>query len=516
MSMRPPDRRPLAVLRWAGFVAVAAWAVMTRRALRALRGPIVRLRQVVRLQLDGDATARADENDGGPEVRDLAVALNELVSAQADALRLQQVALDVETAFRNASGVDETVRVLCRTLGPALGARRLLVDTLYHGGKLTRSAQWHADDLDDLPAVTDALSAQLGEVLDQLWNMSRRLLIDDLTTAEVGEQSWIARFRLETGARSVMMVPVGLGSRVIGTIKVLTDDEPRRWTSMEAAVVQQIAAFLARAITLAEAEVQHAEYIAGLEELDRQKTDFLSTISHELRTPLTSIAGYVELLLDGAAGEVGADQRAMLAVIERNTLRLAGLIEDLLVINRIEYGALELAASEVSLGALLRHTVEELRPVIDKLDLDFQVEISTEAAVVVGDSGYLQRVLANVVSNALKFTPSGTVRVVYAVDAAAGEVTVTCRDTGIGIPQADLKHLFTRFFRASNAISHAIPGSGLGLPIVKTIVEMHHGQLAVDSVEGVGTTVTMRFPASVAGSAAGAGGDVAATPAGDR
>ena len=165
--------------------------------------------------------------------------------------------------------------------------------------------------------------------------------------------------------------------------------------------------------------------------------------------------------------------------------------------------------------ALLRHTVEELRPVIDKLDLDFQVEISTEAAVVVGDSGYLQRVLANVVSNAPKFTPSGTVRVVYAVDTAAREVTVTCQDTGIGIPKADLKHLFTRFFRASNAISHAIPGSGLGLAIVKTIVELHHGQLTVDSVEGVGTTVAMRFPASIGGSSAGTG-DAAATSAGDR
>jgi signal transduction histidine kinase len=106
----------------------------------------------------------------------------------------------------------------------------------------------------------------------------------------------------------------------------------------------------------------------------------------------------------------------------------------------------------------------------------------------------------NILSNAIKFTPAeGTVRLSCQVDPAAEEVVVTCQDTGIGIPEADLVHLFTRFFRASNAASQAIPGTGLGLAIVQAIVEIHDGRLTLDSVEGKGTTITMRFPRAGSG-----------------
>ncbi|HEX5407892.1 MAG TPA: ATP-binding protein [Pseudonocardiaceae bacterium] len=504
------------------FVAfISAFTVVTtiflaRRISRSLTVPITELQHVVRLQRDGDTVVRADEAHGAVEVRDLAGVFNvltdrnnELVRAQADALRLQEVALDVETALRRASGVDETVQMLCSTLGPALNARRVLVDTLYHSGKIIRSGQWHSPDLDDLPEISDELSVHLSRSLDHLWHTSGRLLLGDLTACDDSDQQWISLFRRETGAESLLMVPVGLGARVIGTIKVLYD-EPRDWSSTEATTVQQIAAFLARAITQAESEAQQADYVVRLEQLDTQKTDFLSTVSHELRTPLTSIIGYVELLMDGAGGDVNADQERMLVVIERNTIRLRGLIEDLLVLNRIESGGLSLVTTAVSFPELIVQTVEELRPISDRTDVQVTVDIADDGATVVGDPAYLQRILVNVVSNAIKFTSTeGSVRISCAIDPDTDHVTVTCQDTGIGIPEGDMEHLFNRFFRASNATAHAIPGTGLGLAIVRTITELHHGQLALESIEGVGTTVTLRFP-----SAGGTAGRPRACPVG--
>jgi two-component system, OmpR family, phosphate regulon sensor histidine kinase PhoR len=126
------------------------------------------------------------------------------------------------------------------------------------------------------------------------------------------------------------------------------------------------------------------------------------------------------------------------------------------------------------------------------------VDVTDDPGPVIGDRAQLQRSLVNIVSNAIKFTPGGGIVTLTCQTDPGGEVVITCQDTGIGIPKADLEHLFTRFFRASNATGLAIPGTGLGLAIVAAIVAVHHGELALDSVEGVGTTVTMRFPLATA------------------
>jgi signal transduction histidine kinase len=190
----------------------------------------------------------------------------------------------------------------------------------------------------------------------------------------------------------------------------------------------------------------------------------------------------------------------MLGIIERNTARLRGLIEDLLVLNRIESAGLIPGDSDVSVREVVRQTVEELLPVAGKSSVGLHLATDEDPATVTGDRAQLQRALVNIVSNAIKFTPSeGTVRVSCRVDPVADEVVVTCQDTGIGIPQADLEHLFTRFFRASNAARQAIPGTGLGLAIVQAIVELHHGRLALTSAEGEGTTVVLRFPLARSG-----------------
>ena len=239
-----------------------------------------------------------------------------------------------------------------------------------------------------------------------------------------------------------------------------------------------------------------AEQNERLRELDRLKDEFIALVSHELRTPLTSIHGYLELVLDGGAGELGPEQQRFLSVVERNTKRLMQLVGDLLFMAQVEAGKLALDLEEVDLKEVLAECLEAAKPVAD----DRQVELVTDLAEtpsMLGDRSRLAQVLDNLISNALKFTPaSGSVSV--RVSHTGRDAVVEVADTGVGIPTEEQDRLFERFFRSSNATEQAIPGSGLGLTIAKTIIERHEGSIEIESAEGKGTTVRVRLPLGAA------------------
>jgi signal transduction histidine kinase len=229
-----------------------------------------------------------------------------------------------------------------------------------------------------------------------------------------------------------------------------------------------------------------------LRELDRLKDEFLSLVSHELRTPLTSIRGYLDLVLDGEAGEINPEQRRFLEAVERNSGRLLRLVGDLLFVAQADAGRLSLERASVDLSELAAHCVEEAAPAATEKSVSL-VLLAQPVPSLVGDRGRLAQVLDNLVSNALKFTPEGgTVQVRTQAD--GDHVMLEVEDTGIGIPAADQPRLFERFFRSAVAEDQAIPGTGLGLAIVKAIVEAHSGQISISSREGVGTTFRVVLP----------------------
>jgi signal transduction histidine kinase len=229
-----------------------------------------------------------------------------------------------------------------------------------------------------------------------------------------------------------------------------------------------------------------------LRELDRLKDEFLSLVSHELRTPLTSIRGYLDLVLDGEAGEINPEQRRFLEAVERNSGRLLRLVGDLLFVAQADAGRLSLERASVDLSELAAHCVEEAAPAATEKSVSL-VLLAQPVPSLVGDRGRLAQVLDNLVSNALKFTPEGgTVQVRTQAD--GDQVMLEVEDTGIGIPAADQPRLFERFFRSAVAEDQAIPGTGLGLAIVKAIVEAHSGQISISSREGVGTTFRVVLP----------------------
>ena len=239
-----------------------------------------------------------------------------------------------------------------------------------------------------------------------------------------------------------------------------------------------------------------AEQNERLRELDRLKDEFIALVSHELRTPLTSIHGYLELLLDGGAGELAPEQERFLTVVERNSKRLMQLVGDLLFMAQVEAGKLALDLEEVDLSEVLGECLEAAKPAADDKEIELVTEIA-ETPSMLGDRSRLGQVLDNLISNALKFTPRGG-RVAVRVSRDGRNAVVEIADTGVGIPQADQDRLFERFFRSSNATERAIPGTGLGLTIAKTIVERHEGSIEIESSEGAGTKVRVTLPVGAA------------------
>lgn len=247
---------------------------------------------------------------------------------------------------------------------------------------------------------------------------------------------------------------------------------------------------------LRDAYAREQEVVEELRGLDRIKTDFVANVSHELRTPLTSISGYLELLVDGVAGELTDDQREMTSIIQRNTGRLLRLVEDILTVGKIDSGQFQPSVEPTELGAAVEAVVKSVEPTAIKKGITLVRQVGPDPILVQADPNQLDRALLNVLSNAVKFTRAAG-SVVVRVRRVGAEARITVADTGIGIAQDELPRLFSRFFRSSLAIEHEIQGTGLGLAIVKHIVERHGGDISVASRPGEGTMVTIVLPAGL-------------------
>ena len=230
-----------------------------------------------------------------------------------------------------------------------------------------------------------------------------------------------------------------------------------------------------------------------LTELDRIKSDLVSTVSHELRTPLTTLVGHVEMLTDGDFGELSEDQRWAVGAIDRNSQRLLSLIEDMLTLAKIEHGGLGLNVAPTDVCDLFTEIEAAAAPMAKAKAIDLALEVDAGVPAVLADRSALERALMNLVSNAVKFTPEGgKVDLRASHDGANGIFRVS--DNGMGMSAEDQERLFTRFFRSPTAMSMAIPGTGLGLAIVKNIVDDHGGTIHVDSVPGAGSTIEVTIP----------------------
>ncbi len=439
------------------------------RPLRALTATVRRLTA-------GDRSVRAAVT-GSAEVREVARSVNAQAD-EADRLRGQQAEYNrLRTVAREAGLRIREHLAAADVLSEAQAAvqRNLQADFVYlrlvEDGRLAgRVGHDFARDRRRLRRGPLRVPDSTLGGLHDLFRAQTSLVIRDIQGAE-GEKlaalyspELLELARL-AGVHSLLITPFGVGSELLGTIVAQRIHVGHAWTPAEVDAVESIAADLGRGLNHARLYEAENRLVGDLKALDAAKSDFFATVSHELRSPLTTIEGYLEMLDDDDADPVTPRQRTMLATIGRSATRLHNLVDDVFTLAKLESSAFRAEMRPLRVADVVAGAVEAVRPSAAAAKLRLSCPPPAADLIVSGNPGQLERVLINLLSNAVKFTPApGEVE----VDAAAddGLAVIRVRDTGIGIPEHDQKELFTRFYRASNAIARRIPGTGLGLTIV--------------------------------------------------
>ncbi|MFO0831526.1 MAG: ATP-binding protein [Phycisphaerales bacterium] len=277
-----------------------------------------------------------------------------------------------------------------------------------------------------------------------------------------------------------------IGAVVVGVNPHCVMDD--RYEGFLRVLVGQIAAAIAGVRSLEE-ERRRA---AALAELDRAKTTFFSNVSHEFRTPLTLLLGPLEDLAGRSRGGMDSQDGELVRVAQRNAHRLLKLVNDLLEFSRIEAGRTQIAIEPADLAAITTDLASVFRSAMQRAGLEFTVDCPTLSRAVPVDRNAWEKVVLNLLSNALKYTLAGSVRVTLREEASGAVLEVT--DTGTGIPAAELPNLFTRFHRVRGARGRTHEGTGIGLSLVQELARLHGGSVSVVSEEGRGSTFSVSMP----------------------
>lgn len=455
---------------------------------------------LLRRQLERERRARRTaEQVGEKSTAQLYDTVQELRHTQGQLRQLledQQLVHQLSLDLRRDLDPQGIMRRAVTSVGVAVGADRCLVRFADDSGIGRIAEQWAAPGVLPLPTGT-VLPETLSALCLASAEQHESLVVDDVLRDSQLAAGEGARLVEALGALSYLGTPMWIGEHLIGWLVLQSTTHARPWTARQVAVVEGVADVLGIALMQADTHARQTEALERLQAVDGVKTEFVSTVSHELRTPVTSISGYAQLLLDPEVSELSEDQERMVSVVSRNADRLLNLIEDLLSLSRADAGDLSLPPGMVDLGAVVADVHAGVATLAERRGIRVGTSHGDRVPRVPGNPDALERVVFNVLSNALKFTPEGGA-VTVALGRDDTDVVLTVSDTGIGIPPDDLPFVFDRFYRSPLATERAIQGTGLGLSVVRSTVELHGGTVAIDSRVGEGTTVTVRLPLEAA------------------
>jgi PAS domain S-box-containing protein len=309
---------------------------------------------------------------------------------------------------------------------------------------------------------------------------------DLVTAAQSPEQLAMLR---DLGMKSWIIVPLAARGRVLGAITLVMADSGRSYDNADLALAEDLARRAAVAI-------DNAQLYEEAQTANRSKDEFLATLSHELRTPLNAVYGWARML---RAGEVADEARGRaLEAIERNSRAQVQLIEDLLDIARIASGKMRLDVRPVDLSAVIAGAVDAVRPAVEAKQIRLHTLVDPKAGPVTGDPDRLQQVVWNLMSNAAKFTPKGG-RIQVQLQRINSHVEILVSDTGAGIEPDDLPHIFERFRQGESGTTRSHGGLGIGLALVRHLVELHGGSVhATSPGRGGGATFVVKLPLAIA------------------
>ena len=314
-----------------------------------------------------------------------------------------------------------------------------------------------------------------------------------ITEPETGRQ-----VPMEAVAGSMMAGP----SELNGVVTVLHDQTETIERERLYAELQEASAGLELRVREATAELAHQNELLrrqalALEQASAAKSQFLANVSHEFRTPLNAILGYSLMLMGGFYGQLTEEQARTVQRVDANSKHLATLINDVLDIERIEAGRMPLQISQFPVNDVVREVMEELQGVIAQSTAMVTVAVPSDLPRLKSDRQKLKQILVNLLSNALKYTKEGTVDIIAAQEPATGRITLSVRDSGVGIAPEDHTRIFEPFQQAKRVITRPQGGTGLGLAISRRLAQMLGGDISVQSALGAGSTFTVSIPVRV-------------------
>ena len=306
------------------------------------------------------------------------------------------------------------------------------------------------------------------------------------------ERDLVLEFLDSIGVSSALFAPLGAGTECLGNMVLTRGPGLPDWTEVELSAALDLGHDLGRAILNARTYEREHELVQELRALDVYKSQLIATVSHELKNPLTSIVGHLEMLEQ--VPELDPLAVSSIAAMDRASGRLSRVINDLLLLSRVDDPTTPVVAVPVDLHAVLEDVLDVNAVSARNKELTVRVVAPEGPVLALGDHDELDRVCANLISNAVKYTPPGRT-ITVTLDRMGDRVMLACADEGIGISLDDQDQLFSEFFRSANPDAYSQPGTGLGLAIVQRIVHRHDGRITVDSELGKGSTFTVDLPA---------------------
>jgi signal transduction histidine kinase len=412
----------------------------------------------------------------------------------------------ISMELRSTIVPDTIAESLVKGLGQALGVDVVLFYSFAKHPMPRLWKQWH---LKSEPEVEESVvtehESDLLRLMEHLWNRKRKIIVTDSNLIDI-EHDPIPKLATITqmGARSWVMVPLGAGTQVLGCVAVGMVDKPRIWSPSEIELIEKVTAEVADVFIQARLFRQSMQItendaeVNRLVELDKIKNDLIENMNHELRTPLTSIIGYLEVIVDDINADTEPELASSLAAVQRNAVRLQSLMDNMMRPSKANFHDVQLNVVKMNIGHLLSDLADSLQLGIDDsgVTMKMRLESPLRDLIIDGDVLQLEQVFVNLMSNAIKYTPRGGTVTVSArrVNGESKSVEIKVKDTGIGIPAEEFPNVFQRFFRASTATMASIPGFGIGLSLVHSIVLEHHGTITFDSTVGKGTVFTVTLP----------------------
>lgn len=421
--------------------------------------------------------------------------------------RLQMLAETSRIFAETILDVPTLLNTVCRKIGEIIGEVCFLELISDDGQWLQIQAIYHSDSevLASLQQLANNCPVRVNEGLSaQVVQTQQPLFLPDPTMSELWSLTTNEDFPYlgKLNINSLMIVPLHVRERSIGSLCLIRETPDQPYINDEQLFLQDLADRAALAI-------DNARLYQKSQEANRTKDEFLAMLSHELRSPLNAIIGWLSLLRSRKF-DAATTTRA-LETVERNARTQARLIEDLLDVSRILQGKLRLTLRPVALLPIIETAVETVRPTAEAKNIHLQLIRDPEIGKVLGDSERLQQVVGNLLNNAIKFTPNGgriqvelSIQINHNSIADLGQtssfteeqfVQITVRDSGQGIKPEFLPYVFDRFRQADSSITRTHGGLGLGLAIVRHLVELHNGSVAADSAgEGKGATFIVKLP----------------------